>query len=331
MDAKNKKKLGQYFTKKDLWLKPQIIEFIKNSHCSIAYDPFAGNGDLLKISNEYNIKEIRGLDIDKSLNWELNDSLKKIPHIDNAIIVTNPPYLTKYSASMKNIKIDFSYFEEHTDLYQLAIDKMLEAQDYVVAIVPETYINSKYFEKNLNRVYSVTILKENPFDDTENPVCVVCFDNVIKIPPEVKVYADSEFLNDYSYFKDLKLTPLNNYLIRFNVKKGKLALRAVDLTTNDKQIQFYEKKELKYDLSKVKNSSRLITIIDLDCSDIDIKELVSECNRILADYRNKTRDVTLSPFKGNTKDGKRRRRLDYKTARCIIEMAISNIRGGSYA
>ena len=77
MDAKNKKKLGQYFTKKDLWLKPQIIEFIKNSHCSIAYDPFAGNGDLLKISNEYNIKEIRGLDIDKSLNWELNDSLKK--------------------------------------------------------------------------------------------------------------------------------------------------------------------------------------------------------------------------------------------------------------
>ena len=25
-----KKKLGQYFTKKDLWLKPQIISFIKN-------------------------------------------------------------------------------------------------------------------------------------------------------------------------------------------------------------------------------------------------------------------------------------------------------------
>ena len=183
----------------------------------------------------------------------------------------------------------------------------------------------------MSRVYSVTILTENPFDDTENPVCVVCFDDRVKIPPEIKVYADGEYLNDYSYFKELRLTPKNNYSIRFNVQNGKIALRAVDLTTNDKKIRFYEKKELNYDLSKIGVSSRLITIIDLDCSDIDIKELVSECNRLLEDYRNKTKDVTLSPFKGNTKDGKRRRRLDYKTARCIIEMAVSKLRSEVYA
>lgn len=331
MNVNEKKKLGQYFTKKDLWLKPQIIDFIKMSKCKIAYDPFAGNGDLLKVSSEYGIKKIKGLDIDNSLDWEINDSLKNIPHVDNAIIITNPPYLTKYSASRKKIKINYDYFKNHTDLYQLAIDKMLEAQDYVVAIVPETYINSKFFDRNLSRVYSVTILTENPFDDTENPVCVVCFDNRIKIPPEIKVYVDGEYLNDYSYFKELRLTPKNKYSIRFNVKNGKLALRAVDLTTNDKKIQFYETSELNYDLSKIGVSSRLITIIDLDCSDIDIKELVSECNRLLEDYRNKTKDVTLSPFKGNTKDGKRRRRLDYKTARCLIEMAISNLRSEVYA
>lgn len=331
MNVKDKKKLGQYFTKKDLWLKPQIVSFIRDSKCTIAYDPFAGNGDLLKISEEFGIIETKGLDIDKHLKWEINDSLKNIPHVDDAIIITNPPYLTKYSASRKHINIDCNYFKNHTDLYQLAIDKMLEAQDYVVAIVPETYINSKSFEKNLSRVYSVTILTENPFDDTENPVCVVCFDNVIKIPPEVKVYADSEYLNDYSYFRELRLTPKNDYSIRFNVQNGKLALRAVDLTTNDKKIKFYEKEELNYDLSKIGNSSRLVTIIDLDCSDIDIKELVLECNRLLEDYRRKTKDVVLSPFKGNTKEGKRRRRLDYRTARCIIEMAIANLRSGEYA
>lgn len=331
MNTEDKKKLGQYFTKKDLWLKPQIIEFIKNSKCTIAYDPYAGNGDLLKVSPEYGIEKIKGLDIDKNLQWELNDSLKKIPHIDNAIIITNPPYLTKYSASRKKLNIDYNYFKEHTDLYQLAIDKMLKAQDYIVAIVPETYINSKYFEKNLARVYSVTILTENPFDDTENPVCVVCFDNINKTPPQVKVYADSEYLNDYSYFKGLRLTPKNDYSIRFNVKNGKLALRAVDLTTSDKKIKFYEKRELNYDLSRIGNSSRLITIIDLNCSDIDIKELVLECNRLLEDYRKRTKDITLSPFKGNTKEGKRRRRLDYKTARCIIEMAVTNLRSELHA
>ena len=331
MNENYKKKLGQYFTKKDSWLKPQIIDFIRKTNCTIAYDPFAGDGDLLNASYEYGIHETKGLDIDENLQWEINDSLKNIPHIDNAIIITNPPYLTKYSASRKKINIDYNYFNNHTDLYQLAIDKMLEAQDYIVAIVPETYINSHFFEKNLSRVYSVTILTENPFNDTENPVCVVCFDNVIKIPPEIKVYIDDEYLNDYSYFKDLRLTPKNNYSIKFNVKKGKIALRAVDLTTEDKKIKFYERKDLKYDLKRIKNSSRLITIIDLDCSDLDIKELVKECNRILEDYRDKTKDITLSPFKGNTKSGKRRRRLDYKTARCIIEMAITNLRSGVYA
>lgn len=57
MNVKDKKKLGQYFTKKNLWLKPQIAEFIRNSKCTVAYDPYAGNGDLLRVSNEYGIEK----------------------------------------------------------------------------------------------------------------------------------------------------------------------------------------------------------------------------------------------------------------------------------
>ena len=323
----DKKTFSQYFTKKDLWLKPQIKKFIEDSKCKIVYDPFAGEGDLLKISDEYGIEECVGLDIDDSLKWIYNDSLENIPHIDNAIIITNPPYLTKYSASRKHLINDKlnKYFMYHTDLYQLAIDKILEAQEFAVVIVPETYINSTFFKEHLERIYSITILTENPFADTENPVCVVCFDNVKKIPPYIKVYADDEYLNDYSYFNELKLKPKNDYSIKFNAKEGKLALRAVDLTTADKRIEFMEVDKLKYDLSKIKVSSRLITIIDLDCSNIELKQLVKECNRILNEYREETKDITLSPFKGNTKDGKRRRRLDYKTARSIIEKAIGNL------
>ena len=74
MTVNEKKKLGQYFTKKNLWLKPQVVEFIKSSKCLIAYDPYAGNGDLLKVSKEYGINKIKGLDIDSTLNGELNDS-----------------------------------------------------------------------------------------------------------------------------------------------------------------------------------------------------------------------------------------------------------------
>lgn len=109
----------------------------------MTYDPYAGGGDLLKASVDVlGFKETKGLDIDSTLKWEINDSLVKIPHIDNAIIITNPPYIAKQWASRK--KIDLSkYFNSsiYDDVYLIALDKMLEAQKQVVAIIPESFIN----------------------------------------------------------------------------------------------------------------------------------------------------------------------------------------------
>src|SRR3990167_3945429 len=103
MNAQTKKRsLGQYFTKQNTWLRPQITQFIKSSGAKIAYDPFAGNGDLLGIAQSFALKKC----------------------------LTN---------------------------------------DYGVVIIPETFINSSFPK---NRLVSITILEDNPFDDTETPVCV---------------------------------------------------------------------------------------------------------------------------------------------------------------
>lgn len=319
----NKQQLGQYYTRKDLWLKKQIKKFIKESKCTVAYDPFAGVGDLLKCSKNYNISEIKGLDIDKKLGWEYNDSLKNIPHIENAIIITNPPYLTNYSAKRKKIlKGIENYFNEYTDLYQLAITKMLEAQEYVVAIIPETFINSKFLYKVYERIRSITILIENPFEDTETPVCVVCFDNNISSHKEIEVYVGDKYINTLKYIKEKELIPLKKYKINFNKINGKLAIQAVDMPTLNNKIKFLTVDDLDYDLKNIKHSSRLITVVEIENVNVNINELANQCNIILNKYRQETKDVTLSPFKGNAKDGTRRRRLDYKTARAIIEKAL---------
>jgi len=55
-----------------------------------------------------------------------------------------------------------------------------------------------------------------------------------------------------------------------------------------------------------------------------LDETIAEANRIIDDYRGKTKDVFLTAFMGNTKDGKRRRRLDYKLARKIFNRAYNN-------
>lgn len=315
--------LGQFFTRDSIWLKDHIVDFIVNSKSKIAYDPFAGEGHLLQAAKKIGLDTIKGLDIDNELKWDQNDSLKSIPHIEEAIIITNPPYIAKYSASRKKVENNVKmYFEnsKYDDIYLIALDKMLDAQDNVVAIIPETFINSNFQSKN--RLVSITILEENPFDDTDTPVCVVCFDKTTKKYSEIKIFKNDDYLGTLEYFESLRLTPKNDIKIKFNSPAGWLALRAVDTTNPNEKIKFDFKNNIEYDWEKgIKVSSRLLTLIDVVVPDVNREEFIIECNRILNNIRIQTSDVILSPFKGNMKNGKRRRRLDYKTARSIIEKA----------
>lgn len=315
-----KQQLGQFFTKKTLWLLPQVLDFIKNTGAKIAFDPFAGNGDMLNAAKEIGFKEIKGYDIDSRLNWERNDSLVMVPRVNNAIIITNPPYLTNYSAKRKGINGEVDkYFLgcSYDDLYQLALEKCF-SNDFGVLIIPETFINSSFPK---NRLVSITILEDNPFEDTETPVCVICFNNKNKNHEDIKVYKNEKFLNNLEYFEKLRRRPQGNLYIKFNSPKGQIALRAVDTTNPAKPISFMRKNMIDYDLTNIKESSRLITLIEICADEESIDKIINRGNDILLDFRNKTFDVLLSPFKGNKKNGERRRRLDYTTARAILEDA----------
>lgn len=313
-----------------MWLKPQIIEFINKSKCQIAYDPYAGAGDLIKCSDLYGISEIKGLDIDNNLGWEINDSLVHIPHLEDAIIITNPPYLSNYSAARKKVLDDVrQYFDnsKYDDLYLIALDRMLEAQDNVVAIIPETFINSSYAQKN--KLSSITILEDNPFEDTDTPVCVVCFDGKSKDYNQISVYKNSELVSNLEHLESLRPITKNNVKIKFNEIAGWLGLRAVDTTNPENMIRFDYKENFDYDWSKgIKVSSRLLSIIEIDIPLIDRDKYILECNNILEKMRLETKDIILSPFKGNMKNGVRRRRLDFYTARAIMEEAYENLYGG---
>lgn len=323
-----KRALGQFFTKNELWLKPQIIDFIVASECKIAYDPFAGNGDLLAaVKKHCRLQETHGLDIDKRLRWQVNDSLVYIPTIDNALIITNPPYISNYSAARKGLGEDvLKYFKhtDYTDLYLLALDRMLAAQQNVVTIIPETFINSKYQQKDL--LSSITILEENPFDDTETPVIVACFDGKKKTTRQIKLYKNDQFIDSLDNIERLRLKPRGSIKVNFNDPNGWLAVRCIDTTNPSDMIRFDFKENIQYDWEhRIKISSRLLTLIDLDLPVQDRAIFIQECNRLLAKIRLDTSDIILSPFKGNMKDGRRRRRLDFMTCRAIIEKSYDVI------
>ena len=64
METKKKVIYGQFFTKEDVWLKEHVREFILSTGTSVAYDPFAGAGDLLNAAEKLGYKQLKGLDID---------------------------------------------------------------------------------------------------------------------------------------------------------------------------------------------------------------------------------------------------------------------------
>ncbi len=324
-EALKKRSLGQYFTEGTCWLQPQVVKFIRNSRCHVAYDPFAGSGCLLSaVTNAVEtVREVAGLDIDPFCGWEVNDSLVKIPSRTGAVIVTNPPYFSNYSASRKGLGAELKkYFAmtQYDDVYLLALDRMLEAQENVVAIIPETFINSPFKKKDLLR--SITILEENPFVDTDTPVVVACFDSRPKHCREVEIYKGAEYVCTLQDVEACRLHPDNSIGMKFNDPSGWLGVRCVDTTNPNDMIRFDFRENIDYDWEKgIKASSRLLTLVSIDVPHGKRQNFVGECNAILGNLRNQSHDVVFSPFKGNMKNGRRRRRLDFQTCRAIVERA----------
>jgi hypothetical protein len=315
---------GRFLTLKDSWLQPQVLEFMRRCAPRTVLDPFVGGGDLLRVAARSIDCSIQGLDVQET-EWPRNDSLERIPPLADGLILTNPPYLAKHSAKRKGV---FERVEQYyrasgrDDLYQVALDKCLDACGKVVAIVPETVINSGY---DLRHAVHVTVLHDNPFADTETPVCVVCLDRDGEW--DADLYLDSRFVLTLSELNARRMRPVGAPSIQFNVRDGRIGFRAVDMPDPRKRLAFMPRKELDYDSAGIKVSSRLVTFVEMQALQDDEVSLVCEkANAILSRYRSLTFGLSMSPFKGNAKDGMRRRRLDYGTARAILERAFCEVK-----
>lgn len=323
MKRLNKKRdLGQFFTKHQIWLQPQVIEFISNINIDSVLDPFAGGGDLLKVAKDTFSKEVEGYDVDRSLNWGWNDSLLTIPKTQS-MILTNPPYYAKHTAFTKKSP-SYRYFEgsAYDNLYQIALEKCLAASDYVVAIIPESFLVANVL---LDRLQSITVLEENPFEDTTVPVCVVCYGKEATTLDEIKVYKGSTYCLTLKELLSYEKKPSGWLRVRFNDVQGQLGIRCIDGVGLEDNIRFCLPSELDYDISKINKNSRFITVASLDYEG-DIHQVIEASNRILNQYRMITQDLSMLPFRSNKKNGVRRRRVDFKTVRAILEEAIIELK-----
>jgi hypothetical protein len=314
---------GSYYTTDEAWLNAPVRAFLSEAFLTntSALDPFAGDGHLLDlVRREFGVATF-GLDIagDK---WARNDSLVSIPNASQSVIVTNPPYLANHSARRKGVAgLVATYFDgsDYDNLYKIALDKCLAAADFVVAVIPETFLLSS-FDKS--RLALVSVIEGDLFADTEAPAVVACF-GPAEIKYDANVYNGDQRLGSLKEIFDLRTGRARSGIqIIFNDPTGRIGLRAVDSHDGIRRIEFIYG-DFEYKRERIKESSRLLTYLDVpELSDLQIQELVVRANAHLEMLRAKSSDMILAPFKGNDKKGNRRRRLDYALARQIINYSL---------
>jgi hypothetical protein len=74
--------------------------------------------------------------------------------------------------------------------------------------------------------------------------------------------------------------------------------------------------------SVIKVSSRAITRISVDVNIKNLDKYLMIANKLLVEFRINTHDVFFTSFKGIREDGQYRRRLDFRLARGILDLAF---------
>ena len=311
----NKKiKFGQYFTKANPFInvvfEDWFNEAMRFSNNNVVLEPFVGNEDLIKLLNKKYVFKYHGYDIDpKNKNTIKRNTLKRYPK-NYDVAITNPPYLARNSATRKNIPWIYDGFD---DLYKVSLNKMLENNNYVAAIIPATLITSGLFK---DRLSDYILLNFQMFDDTNTPVCLSLFkpnnSNDFRIW-ELYDEDNIRFINTHNTIKndlDYILARKKDRVIKFNKKNGKYGVLATDKSI--KSIKFVKGIEIPNE--KVKLTSRNMVRFSID-ENISINDL----NNKLQDFFNIEGEVFLAPFKNLRKDGKYRRRLDFNIIKRLVQ------------
>jgi hypothetical protein len=301
---------GQYFTETNPFINDGFLKWSQacNIENNIILEPFAGSNNLIRMLQEMKLcNNFVSYDIEpQSKDVIIKDTLQDFPQ-GYKVCITNPPYLAQNSAKRRGLFYPKTKFD---DLYKFALSKCLENCEYVSAIIPASFLNAKIFRDRLSHYI---LLNNQMFGDTEHPVCLALF---TKQATETEIYEGNKYLGFLSEI-EAKLPSLKqNIDMKFNDKNGNIGLFAIDNTVQP-SIAFCKGSEI--NPSKVSNSSRAITRISIDC---DAEKILKRLNERLNDFRSETFDLLLTPFKGLRRDNKFRRRLDYATARLLINDCI---------
>lgn len=314
MDTKRAR--GQYFTRMNVFQHRKFREWFEGlieliSKREGILEPFVGDGSICGFFPEYKFHKY---DIEPRTEDTIEqDTLQDFPK-GYSVCITNPPYISKKTSTMRNLNLDFGKYD---NLYLTALEKILSNCEYAAVIIPLSYINK--LQKGLfrDRCDAFISLPYKVFEDTDFPVALVLFSPVSDGCPIIYDGDDCVGTLCELEYHDLWMYDRVKTDIKFNDSDGQLMFRLVD-GTGDSRICCFQP----HHGFQTKYSDRFIVRVKINAPVEDFDRLCEIINEVISDYRTNTNDMLITSEFGLRKDGKFRRRLDFKRARRIIKRAL---------
>ena len=300
---------GRYYTVGNPFEVPPFLDWAGRAGlpCETILEPFAGQNSLIGHLQRMDLcREYRSFDISPAAKTvEQRNTLRHFPEGFD-VCVTNPPWLAKNSATRRGLPYDGAPYD---DLYKAALGRCLTNCRHVAALVPESFLQWGRMQERLEAFVS---LPAALFSDTRHPVALALFGP--EPVRELAIWSGERRLGTlFELRRWLPSRPLDRGEAIFNCPDGNLGLIAFD-NVRMASIRFCDPEEI--DPCDIKHSSRFITRIrTLNPYDVE------RCNQVLHEFRKRTGDMFLTPYRGLRKDGRYRRRLDYATARRLLAHA----------
>jgi hypothetical protein len=306
----NKQLLGQFYTTTNPF---SISDAFSSWYQMVPKDetilePFAGAGHLFAYVNA----NWDGFDLEPNHPDVIQrDTIKDFP-TGYKVCITNPPYLAKTVVSRKKLPVDLT----HEDLYLDALQQCLDHCDYVAAIIPSTFWNQNLFK---DRLYAWDKFDMELFSDTDNPVGVAYF-----VPN--KVNRTRTFISGKEIHLNANNTPITtDFPVIFNPEG--LSPFLVNGIDSVEQNNIHIRKIVGFDTTKLvdkngkcKSTNRnMFPIVCEHLTDEDLPKI----NKMIANWREETKDFFLTSFKSCKKDGMYRKRISFKEVRWILKKYYS--------
>ena len=313
--SSSKRTLGQYYTLGNPFGHPAFLDWAQQAGLPQAtvLEPFAGANSLVLMLQQAGLcREWRAFDIHPGApDVVARDTFADFPR-GYQVAITNPPYLAKNSAKRRGLAFPSTTYD---DLYKHALALTLAHTPWVAAIVPDSLFTAGLFH---SRALAFVSLTQSMFADTDHPVCLALFGPSGGNPD---LWMGNTRVGRMDDLAQHLPAPSHRYEWTFNDPQGLVGLYALD-SPKSASISFVRGKDI--DPGIIKPSSRAITRISSPhLAESDLSFFLDQSNRLLENMRANTKDVFLTSFKGLREDGMYRRRMDFSTARALLDAAAS--------